>query len=542
VSPRCVYCQSERFTPGGRCQECRTFPTLGHEVAAWIEANLVIPDRDQVGDPFLLTEEQERFLNYFYRVNPHAKKETDRAGRTVWRNVWHYSRGGQIVRPQKWGKGPLAAAWICAEAEGPAFFDGWDAQGRPVGRPWATPLIQVSAFSEDQTDNVWGVLIPMIELGSVAAVITDTGLTRINLPRGGKIEPVSSSSQSRLGQRVTACCQDQTESWTKQNGLRTLADNQRRNLAGTGGRFLSNANAWDPRDQSVAQFTAEREEDVYVDDVTPPETLSIRNKRERLKALRQVYGGAYWVDLDRVSSEIEALLHRDAAQAERWFLNRKQAGDDAALQPTIVEARRSDHEPEAKSVITIGVDGARFSDAIGMVATEVNSGFQWPLGIWERPEHAPDDYEHPFEEIDGALAEAMETFEVWRVYIDPQWIDHLVDAWQGRYGAKRIVAWYTNRPKQTAYAVRSFLDAMGSGDATHNGDSDYVRHLKNARKQKVNVYDEEHRQMFTFSKDRHDSPQKIDGAMAAVLSWEARGDAIAADAKPKKPATIVSFA
>jgi hypothetical protein len=44
----------------------------------------------------------------------------------------------------------------------------------------------------------------------------------------------------------------------------------------------------------------------------------------------------------------------------------------------------------------IGVDGARFADALGIVATDVESGFQWPLGVWERPESsAPDDYEHP---------------------------------------------------------------------------------------------------------------------------------------------------
>lgn len=343
---------------------------------------------------------------------------------------------------------------------------------------------------------------------------------------------------------MTAVGQDQTESWTKHNGLRTLADTQRRNLAGTGGRFLSMANAWDPRDQSVAQYTAEHEDGVYCDDVTPPDTLSVRNKRERMKALREVYGDAYWVDLDRVSSEVEALLNRDAAQAERWFLNRKIAGDDAGFPPTVVDARKdSKHEPPEGAVTPDGHHGARFADALGLVATEVETGFQWPLGIWERPENAPDDYEHPFDEIDGAFEDAMDRFEVVRVYIDPQWIDHLVDAWQGRHGTRTVVAWYTNRPRQAAFAVRSYTDAMGSGALTHNGDSTFVRHLKNARKQKVNVYDDEHRQMHTLSKETHDSPKKIDGAMAAVLSWEARGDAVARGAlEEDEPATIVSFA
>ena len=119
--------------------------------------------------------------------------------------------------------------------------------------------------------------------------------------------------------------------------------------------------------------------------------------------------------------------------------------------------------------------------------------------------------------------------------------DHLVERWQGRWGAKRVIAWYTNRPRQIAWSVRSYTDAVGTGDMSHSGDDVFVRHLKNARRQKLNVYDDEHRQMYTLSKDRPDSPRKIDGAMAAVLSWEARGDAIAAGAQPERRGRVVGF-
>jgi stage V sporulation protein SpoVS len=47
--------------------------------------------------------------------------------------------------------------------------------------------------------------------------------------------------------------------------------------------------------------------------------------------------------------------------------------------------------------------------------------------------------------------------------------------------------------------------------------------------------------MHTLSKDRPDSPSKIDGAMAGVLSWEARGDAIAAGAKPRTAYKAMGF-
>lgn len=510
------------------------FPTLGYQVADWIEARCAIPDREFVGDPFLLTDEQLNFVLHFYRLDP------DSGG-------FAYYRGAQLIRPQKWGKGPLSAAIICAEAEGPTRFDGWDASGESVGKPVATPLIQVTAVAEDQTENVYSALLPMIELGALHGEIEDTGLGRINLPGGGKIEPVTSRGLTRRGQRLTFSVQDQTESWLQNNGGRSLADNQRRNLAGMGGRWLSTPNAYDPVEESVAQYTAESERDgVYHDDVEPAESLSIRNKTERRRALRTVYGDSVsgrrdgkargvtpWIDLDRIEAEIRALLDRDAAQAERFFLNRKRASESAAFSSDrwgeLVQVKEVDRD----ALIVIGVDGARFVDALAIIATEVESGYQWPLGIWTRPPNASDDYEHPFDEVDGAMTEAFDRFNVWRAYVDPQYIDNLLDTWQGRWGEKRVIAWFTNRPRQIAWAVRNYGNAIAAGDLTHDDDETFATHVANAVRRKVNVYDDDHRQMYTLSKDRPDSHRKIDAAMAAVLSWEARGDAIAADAKPE---------
>jgi hypothetical protein len=231
------------------------FPTLGYKVAEWIQTYCVIPDREDAGQPFVLTPEQLKILVLHYRIRPEAEFD-HKAGR--WRNFWVYDRGTQVRRPQKWGKAPLSSSIACVEAapDSEVLFDGWDADGEPVGRPWPTPHIQVTACSEDQTDNIWRALLPMIQLGPLADVF-DHGLTRINLPTGGLIEPVTAAAISRLGQRVTCALQDQTESWVQSNGGIKLADNQRRGLAGTGGRFFETPNAHDPVEDSVAQRTSE---------------------------------------------------------------------------------------------------------------------------------------------------------------------------------------------------------------------------------------------------------------------------------------------
>jgi hypothetical protein len=537
---RCQDCGSQEHKHNA-CAECRAFPTLGFAVIDLIEANCVIPDGEFAGNPLILTNEQAKFVLNFYRLRPDLVE--DDHGR------WHtpegkipflYGRGAQLVRPQKAGKGPFGCAIILAEAhpEGPVRFAGWDANGQAVGKSVPTPWIQCAAVSEDQTDNVWDALLPMIHLSDpLMSVMPDTGLGRINLPTGGKIEPVTTSGQSRLGQRITFALQDETHSWLENNQGWKVADTQRRNLAGTGGRFLETTNAWDPAENSVAQRTNESKAEGVFKDEAEPGAGSIRNKAERRRMLKKVYGDAAtappgapwvpWIDLNRIEGEIEALLEHDPPQAERYFLNRKLAGEGAAFNFDQWKTLATNHEVADGSAIVIGVDGARFSDALAMVATDVVTGHQWPLGIWETPQHAPDDYEHPFHEIDGAITEAWENFYVWRVYIDPQWIDYLVDKWQGRWGDKRVHPWWTNRPRQTAFACRNFATAINAEDLTHNGDELFGVHIRNARRRRVGVFDDDRRQMWILQKDRHDSPRKIDAAMAAVLSWEARGDAIA---------------
>lgn len=523
------------------------FPTLGFQVIDFIEAKCVIPDGERMGEPYLLTQEMQRNLLHVYRLDP----ETGR---------FHYDRGDQLTRPQKWGKGPFSAARICAEAhaEGPVLFDGWDAHGEPVARGWATPWIQIAAYSEDQADNVWRALLSMVREGPLLDEFPDTGEERINLPSSGLIEPVSSSASSRLGNRTTFLAQDQTESMTKQSGGRKLADAQRRNVAGMGGRFHSTANAWDPAEESVAQQTAEDDEPgVYLDDVDPGNG-SIRNKRERRKMLRKVYGDSAlerggWVDLERIESEVLALIPRDPAQAERYYFNRKRASEDAAFDPEQWDALADPlHEVPKGAVITIGVDGAQSDDALAIIATEVATGFQWPVGIWEAPPDAPSTYMHPDHEIDGAMSEAFETYTVWRVYVDPQYIKHLLTRWANRWGDKRVIPWPMNRPRQVAWAVRNFAESIAvaykaltakpgedvpQARRSHDGHPAFARHIKNARKQILNVRDDKGRLMHTISKDRPDSPHKMDSAAAAVISDEAANDCITAG-EDKSPSRV----
>ena len=528
----------------------------------WTEQHCVVPDGFRKGDRLRLYRWQLEYLAAFYTVRDTAQWLPDRP---ILAPAFVYRRG-LLVGPQKVGKSPFTAAHICLESVGPALFAGWAGPdegyvcaehgcscgweyayelGEPKGMPWPSPLIQVTAVSEDQTDNIYAALRPMIDDGPLHSRIPKTGEAFIRLPQGGesKIEIVTASEQSRLGARATFIAQTEVGLWTPRNKMTKVADTQYRNLAGMGGRATLESNAWDPAQQSVAQREFESAStDVYRQFLQPPKNLSYSNKRERRKIHRFVYpedtrreNGGH-VDLDSIESEAADMAARDLSQAARFFGNVLSTGSGRAFD---VERFRSlavkpPRAVEPGALITIGGDGSRIWDSTSIIATEIATGYQWPLGIWERPRDLgpTDRWEVPALEVDMVIAAAFERWSVWRMYFDPPYWETWVAAWAGRYGEERVVNWWTNRPKPYGYALRTWAEAIRTGELSHCAADDehceqFTAHVGNAFRLDTG-YQDDGQPVWIVTKDRDRSPDKIDSVPAAALSWEARTDAIAA--------------
>lgn len=496
------------------------FPSLGWLVGEWIEANCVVPDGELAGQPFLLTREMWEFLVWHYRLKLSATPER-------WKSAWAYRRS-QLVRPQKWGKGPFAAAMICAEAVGPVLFAGWDSDGEPMGRPWepSSVWIQVTAQSEGQTDNVWRALQPMIEMGPLADEIPDTGLTRINIPGGGKIHVVTASAGARLGQRITFVVQDEVHSWVEARGGVTLADTQRRNLSGTGGRALETTNAWDPSERSVAQLTAETKvRDVYRSHPKPPSTLSIHNKRERRKALRLVYGDSNverggWVDLDRIDGEIEEMIARDPAQAERFYLNRDIPGASQWIKPEHWALQKRELlQLSPGDAITLGFDGSIGDDNTALVACRVSDGLIVPIHVWKRPKGVDgQEWEVDPAEVTQMVDEQFATYRVVLMHADPHEWRSTVGTWSKDHGDgdnERVREFPTNSLTRMGPCLDLFRTDVMQHKLLHNGDPTLDEHIDNARTSKRGKWT-------VIGKETEKSPKKIDCAVAAALAYDAR--------------------
>jgi hypothetical protein len=261
------------------------------------------------------------------------------------------------------------------------------------------------------------------------------------------------------------------------------------------------------------------------------ESLDISTPKGLKQAIVEASGPfiAAWSDIDRIASAFDE-PDADRAYLERVWLNRLVQSSGTAFDIKAWRSlARTDYAVPSGAAITLGFDGSRYDDATALIGTELATGFQWPLGIWERP-NLPKDvaWEIPVTEVDAAVSDAFERYHVTRMYCDPPKWESWISKWAGEYGDKRVVEWWTNRRKPMAYAIRSYAGAIVTGEVSHSGDPHFTDHVANSRQSFTNLVDEEERPLWILRKERPDSPKKIDAAMAGILSWEARNDSIAA--------------
>lgn len=526
-------------------------PTLGYAVLDWILEMLAAPDRPDY-EPFVPTREQAEFILRFYELHPATGK----------RRI----RRGVLSRPRGWGKSPLLAAIACAEALGPVVPDGWDAAGEPVGMSWdriRTPLVQVAAVSEDQTQNTWAPLLEMLRLGPV--IDEYPGLepldTFVNLPRG-KIDQVTSSATSRKGNKALFAVLDQTEEWTPSNGGRRLAQVMRSNAAKIGGTTLESPNAYIPGMGSVAEDTAAfakaiaegrtREDGLLWDHREAPPETDPTSRESLVAGLRYAYGDSSdheggcvlhqppcppgWSPIDRLVGDFWDTSN-DPQVMRSDFLNQiTHATDSWISQPEWAGCTDVTKVVTDGDAVVLGFDGSRarargVTDATALMGCRVSDGHLFLLGCWEQPEGpAGQNWRVPVLEVLATVEEAFSRYRVVGMYADPaKWEGHVAD-WEAKWGAglgvkatrdHPIEWWMTGgRSNLIVRALEKFHSAVVDKELTHDGSSALSRHVLNARRRKG-------RSGVQIMKEHPDSARKIDAAIAAVLAYQARLDAVA---------------
>lgn len=524
--------------------------TLGFLRTDWIERHCKVPGGVYEGEPLTFNGWQLYCSVNHHRIRPDAVADSRRLV-----TPFHYRRS-VVVGPQKCGKSPWGAAELICDAVGPSLFAGWATgeevyrckdhgcgcgweyeyePGEAMGVPRRKVLLGILAIAEDQTQNVYEPLQTMIANGPLSEfVFVREGFIRT--PNRGMILPLTAKMRSKLGKPMTGCLGDESGLYTKSNGVLGTWQTIRRGVAGMQGRTVELTNPWDPMENSAAQQAFEsRRDDIFRYYRRPPKDLSYTNKRERHRIHVHVYADSPWVDPASIDAEAAELVETDPTQAERFFGNRLVQGLGSFLteqlwdEPRIKITRRV----RKGTAVAVGFDGSYSGDwtAIRLETIQGAHRFTPTYGPDKRPTiWNPDEWggRIPLSEVQTAMAEICENYQVVRAYIDPRHWETQADAWALEHGDDVFIQWPTNQIGRMFGALDRYFIDLHSGSTTHDDCGITKIHALNARKV-AKPGDK-------YILGKPSEHQKIDAEMADVLAHEAASDARAAGWKPTAPA------
>lgn len=501
--------------------------SIGYEVLDWIHAFECHGPGDVQGDLLDLDDEMRDHIIECYRIDSEF-------GRRVFDEA-------VLSRPKGRAKSELAGLVVVAEAFGPVRFDGWDADGQPVGRPVRSPLIKCLATEESQAGNTfenaafiageWGKDTHPDIYGGVSGIRQYQSATALYLPHGGEIRACTAGAASKDGGKETHVVADETHLYVLRE-LKSMYSTVARNM---GKRKLSEpwihqtSTAYRPGEMSVFEDTmtawrkGELSPRVYVNHREAKGKIDLDDETHTKKQLLAVYGDSVpWQDLDRKYRDMrDPRICPDEATAARYFLNRSMSTKDAWIAVDVVKRQSKIDVIEPGTAIALGFDGSLRDDATVLRGSRMSDGFLFTIGIWAKPSGPEGNWwEVPRSDVLATIREAHARYDVIRGYYDPHEWRTDIDTLAGELGEERVLQWETRRDIPMAAALDRLHTGLSIGEIWHDGDPVAIEHYGNAYVRRKGG----HR---LVRKEYPESPRKIDTVVGDALATEARADALA---------------
>lgn len=483
-------------------------PSLGPQCIAWGQAYL-LDHLSGLGWEYVLA--QKRFMHLWYAVRPDGR--------------WLFRRG--IFRRAKGvGKDPLMAALALTEACGPVVFDGFDAAGRPVGRPHRMSLVQIGANSEGQGADVLRVANGMISGDLAEEEQADVGILRTLFSLGRRIEVLTNSESSAEGDPATAVFLNETHHMTRSSGRHRIAAVGRRNAGKSPGgraRVCEMTNAHLPGEDSVGEnsFDAWQKQvggiaartDILYDSREAAAGLRLHVEHERRLGIAQAYAEAPWTDQERIEDE-SLDPETTPVDSVRFYFNGLPTNETAFIDPRRYDARATASPLEWGTPVAMFLDCSKSTDSTTLGASRIDTGDVYALGCWQKPHgDRGKTWLAPREQVDAAVRAAFGTLAVQWFGVDPSpaqdddtealyWADQ-IDFWHRDF-SRRVLLWATpgkggnavlfdmrlSKPgavdRMRAFTAEAELTAAAidedDGDFAHDGDPIMRTHFHNARR------------------------------------------------------------
>jgi hypothetical protein len=502
--------------------------TLGWQLLGWTHEYLRQPDGPDAGKPWVYTDEQARFILWWFAIDEHG------------RFVYRY---GMLRRVKGWGKDPVGATLCAIELVGPCRFAGWDANSDPVAAPHPASWVLTAAVAKDQTRNTMTLFPGLLSDAAISDYRIDLG-KEIIYANGGRdrLDAVTSSPRALEGPRATFTLKNETQHWLKNNEGHDMAAVIARNLTkarGGDARALAISNAHEPGEDSDAEHDYEthqaitagrtRAQGFLYDSLEAPPDVDLADELQLRAGLCAARGDSIWLDEDRHVEEIYD-PRNSPSSSRRFYLNQMVAAEDAWIEPRewdvlslIAAAERGEEiaPVEHGDEITLGGDWSKTDDHSSLMGCRLSDGYLFAIGVWP-----PEDYdgEAPRELIHDVVLSTFEVYTVAAFFSDLHPFESYVDEWARLFGKqvevkasdKHPISWdMRGRTKDTTVEMERLHTDIVEGVFRHDGNELVRQHFHNARRAPNNFG-------VTVRKEHRMSARKIDSVPAGMLARTAR--------------------
>lgn len=472
----------------------------------WIEANVQYGPGPLVGQPYRLAPFLKTFLYRFYEYNP-------KTGRFFYDDALFGMAKGNSKSEFAGALGLFEFAGPCVLTKGPDGF---------VPAMQTSPEVTVLASNYDQTDLVFG---SAQEMGGLLAadgyieIFEKQMLLKDGL--SGKFDRVAAVRGANDGRRPTCLLIDEHHEIVDQkegailvleNGL-TKRQGRVVKVTTAGSRLETRCGQDYERGMKIV--SGEKKDNSFLFMWYQADQKWDLTKHADLRdAIRQA-NPAPWTDINRIAKRL-LVDGMPEYEFRRYYLNQWTATAVQWLPTGVWDKLAHTRKIPDKSKTVLAFDGSYNRDSTALYAWLLDDKLHgFTVGVWERPQDADDTWVIPRHEIDVAVDDMFERFEVVEFVCDrAMWYDEF-DRWWERYGD--VVTEYSSPAGH--YRRRAFIDgctlfyaAAVNGDFTHDGDPTIARHLSNA------VVKETVDGAYIVKEGRR-SPRKIDGAVAAVQGY-----------------------
>ena len=461
---------------------------LGRRVVAWIQRNCVYGEGDKFGQPVKLEAFQARFLLQLFETRPDGSRRYRRA---------------LFESPKGNGKTPLAS-WVAA----------YELATRE------SAVIPVGAASFEQAGLLFGDLLACVRESPSLYSVLEPFEAEIQVRTGpGRAYKVAAIAGTNDGQRPTLFVADEIHEWLGNrarthlviaNGCSKRQGSLQLNLTtpGTDPETL----AGQLHDYGLRVNSGEIDDPgfLFVWYGCPADAFDLEDRDELRTAIRAANPAAdKFLNVEDVAARYSQVPRHEFL---RYHLGQWVSLGEAWLAPGSWAACAAPGRViPAGADVVLGVDSSFTSDSTAVVAVDLG---EIPhiavVGVWERPDNAPADWQIPVLDVEQAIRDARSRWNVREVACDEYRFQRSMAILEAE-GAPIVK--FPQVPQRLAPATARFYEAVINRHLTHDNDARLARHLSNcvlktdSRGQRV-------------TKESRTSTRHIDAAIAALMALD----------------------